>query len=434
LKLRESKAESERILTSRSKLLQTFYNCLLLILTCFSCLVTPKSALAQSDTLLNIVQWSSSDGGNDHWYAIVSLEIPWVDHRDLAGSFEQDGHVGYLATINFQAENDFVMSVVENHTDQPNVADEFFLGGFRIGSNWQWLTDEPMSYTNWSPGEPSGDGIALAIWGASQGGRAGNWNDVPENIRGGTILRLWSIIEFGSVDSDSDGVVDFVDNCPLISNPDQLDLDGDNIGDVCDNCTDADGDGLGDPGFAANTCPEDSCPVDPLNDIDADGLCDSDDNCPNVSNTDQLDQDGDGIGDLCDNCPSVSNQGQEDNEGDGFGDVCDDDDDNDGLSDDIDNCQFDFNPDQKNTSGVGLGDACCCIGGVGNIDYEGGVDLADLSLLIDHLFINLPILECPAEADIDRSGGIDIADLTALIDHMFITVGPPLPPCPQYLW
>jgi len=85
------------------------------------------------------------------------------------------------------------------------------------------------------------------------------------------------------MDSDGDGYIDDVDNCPQVYNPDQADADSDGIGDVCDDCTDTDGDGFGNPGYAANTCTED--------------------NCPDVYNPDQTDSDSDGIGDSCDVCP-----------------------------------------------------------------------------------------------------------------------------------
>jgi hypothetical protein len=83
-----------------------------------------------------------------------------------------------------------------------------------------------------------------------------------------------------SVDSDGDGIKDLCDNCPGVGNPDQSDHDNDQLGDACDDCTDTDGDGFGNPGFPANTCP--------------------DDNCPLGYNPDQIDTDGDGIGDACD--------------------------------------------------------------------------------------------------------------------------------------
>ena len=58
------------------------------------------------------------------------------------------------------------------------------------------------------------------------------------------------------------------------------------------------------------------------------------------------------------------------------------------------------------------------------------MDIADLSLLIDHLFLTLTPLSCPEEANTngDPLGEIDIADLTALIDYLFVDFTP-LAPC-----
>ena len=58
-------------------------------------------------------------------------------------------------------------------------------------------------------------------------------------------------------------------------------------------------------------------------DLDEDGLCEMEDNCPDRFNPDQQDTDFDGVGDNCDNCRLNPNIGQEDNDGDGQGDACD---------------------------------------------------------------------------------------------------------------
>lgn len=59
-------------------------------------------------------------------------------------------------------------------------------------------------------------------------------------------------------------------------------------------------------------------------DDDDDGLCSTEDNCPQVPNPDQEDQDGDGVGDVCDNCADVPNADQIDDDIDAIGDACDD--------------------------------------------------------------------------------------------------------------
>ncbi len=59
-------------------------------------------------------------------------------------------------------------------------------------------------------------------------------------------------------------------------------------------------------------------------DDDEDGLCSTEDNCPDVPNPDQADRDNDNLGDACDNCPDTPNIDQIDEDADGIGDACDD--------------------------------------------------------------------------------------------------------------
>ncbi|MFZ1682623.1 MAG: thrombospondin type 3 repeat-containing protein [Candidatus Zixiibacteriota bacterium] len=174
-------------------------------------------------------------------------------------------------------------------------------------------------------------------------------------------------------DSDGDGVIDSLDNCPGIPNPGQLDTDGDGLGDACDNC-------------------------------------------PTIVNISQVDFDGDGAGDACDNCPLLSNPLQEDADADGVGNICD-------------NCPSKPNPGQQDSNHDGIGDACCCVGVTGNVNGVGGVDLSDLSALVLYLTGGGYVFPCPAEANVNGTGTVDLADLSALVS--FLTGGGyVLPTCP----
>lgn len=93
-------------------------------------------------------------------------------------------------------------------------------------------------------------------------------------------------------------------------------------------------------------------------DEDGDTICNYNDNCPKIANTDQADSDQDNAGDLCDNCPGIINSAQADNDKDGLGDLCDDDDDNDGILDTEDNCKFIANSSQLDTDQDKIGDIC----------------------------------------------------------------------------
>ena len=115
---------------------------------------------------------------------------------------------------------------------------------------------------------------------------------LPPQSSQGTILDLTVSIYAG--DSDNDGIPDDQDNCPSVSNQDQLDSDRLCIleppSQQCNYITDTFGD-----------------------------VCD---NCPFVLNSDQTNSDQDDIGDDCDNCPNKANPNQEDSDQDGIGDAC----------------------------------------------------------------------------------------------------------------
>lgn len=152
------------------------------------------------------------------------------------------------------------------------------------------------------------------------------------------------------------------------------DFDGDGVPNSTDNCPcisnpdqlDSDGDGVGD---ACDNCV--NKPNPDQKDFDRDGVGDVCDNCKWKYNPYQEDSDGDAIGDSCDNCRFHANPRQYDFDGDGVGDECDDDIDgdgipntedsdmdNDGVADTLDNCQIHFNPGQYDSDGDGIGDAC----------------------------------------------------------------------------
>lgn len=132
----------------------------------------------------------------------------------------------------------------------------------------------------------------------------------PEKLRAREYF-LGCIPAYQSVDTDGDGIPDIIDNCPLVANPDQSDIDFDRLGDVCD--PDADGDGI------PNS--EDFILADDGETVISTALDTDNDGVPNV---DDEDSDGDGIPDIMDRYPidtdndGLPNAYDSDIDGDGY--------------------------------------------------------------------------------------------------------------------
>ena len=200
------------------------------------------------------------------------------------------------------------------------------------------------------------------------------------------------LCDIGDTDDDADNVIDTIDNCLFVTNPDQSNYDGDSLGDACD--LDDDNDSFDD---AMDCAPFDNSKWQLISgylDLDGDGfgdssvmeVCSSDvlpegyfqeanDNCRDIANADQLNTDDDEFGDACDldddndtvadsqdNCVLVANADQVNFDMDAFGDACDVDDDNDNVNDVLDCAPLDnekwqllFGYTDQDRDGIGSG-------------------------------------------------------------------------------
>ena len=175
------------------------------------------------------VQWAASEGGNGHWYAVDGQ-----NHIYSEASLSASGQGGHLAAITSASEDAFVDAVIAS-SGAGGVTD-FWIGGFQPdgssepGGNWQWVTGEQWSFTDWAAGEPDdsgsngpGDQQCLEIVSRPVPGSEYRWEDEAGSESCPFVIE-WS------ADCNGDGVVDY----GQILNGELIDSDGNGIPDVCE--------------------------------------------------------------------------------------------------------------------------------------------------------------------------------------------------------
>lgn len=203
---------------------------------------------------------------------------------------------------------------------KPGLEDDYSTSTFIGHDNTEWKRYRvPLSSGSWYGTDFGGgplSGLDLSHVKIGVVYAAINWHSSPQTLwANGLVDNV--MIEYK--DTGSDGVIDPIDNCPSVSNPDQTDTDGDGQGNACD--TDDDGDGVLDTIDCAPQDPSAWRNVTVYADVDQDGvttgtgepMClgasapagwtetlNGNDNCPSAPNSDQLDTDSDGYGDACD--------------------------------------------------------------------------------------------------------------------------------------
>ncbi|OAI18648.1 hypothetical protein A1359_04640 [Methylomonas lenta] len=112
------------------------------------------TAILLTATSLSSLASPVFNADNGHYYELHTFtddwRLDWVDAKNFAESLTFLGGSGYLATVTSQNEDDFLWNTLG--------AQGSFLGGIDTSgneTNWQWVTGEAFSYTNWVTGEPN---------------------------------------------------------------------------------------------------------------------------------------------------------------------------------------------------------------------------------------------------------------------------------------
>ncbi len=116
---------------------------------------------------------------NNEKYHVFNNGMTWQEAKEYCESIG-----GHLAVITSQSEQDQINNLLSAF---PAARRSYWIGGhINSNGNFQWVTDEAFSYTNWNNGEPN-SGFAepgLMLYGTSEIAVLGKWNDLKYDCSG----------------------------------------------------------------------------------------------------------------------------------------------------------------------------------------------------------------------------------------------------------
>ena len=142
------------------------------------------------------VRWEVADGGNGHLYQLV-IGVDFLSWNEARTQAQALGTGWDLVTLTSLEESDFVKSLFINNPDAFNpvqLGSNFvgpWIGGFNASDKitspfgFEWVTGETVSFLDWGPFEPfgNGQGILYGDFNAPVGDGSGiAWNDAGETL------------------------------------------------------------------------------------------------------------------------------------------------------------------------------------------------------------------------------------------------------------
>ncbi|MBG81000.1 MAG: hypothetical protein CMJ39_09865 [Phycisphaerae bacterium] len=177
------------------------------------------------------VQWTEAEGGNGHWYQVITTETGFPNHQPEAYFELAESRGGYAVSITSLEEDLFIydLSIGTPGAWEPGPGFGPVLGGRSTGNcDFWWVNGDPWGYSSWGPADPgcNGEYVAYCICGQSSPNETERWWIDADPSYGGMKS---GVIEW-SADCNGDGIVDY----GQILDGTYQDADGNGVPDCCD--------------------------------------------------------------------------------------------------------------------------------------------------------------------------------------------------------